>query len=119
LALGVYAGRSHDTYRATAWLLIFGLLVIGQYPGGKPKRPSRLMAYAFNWFLPALVLAGCVHRAVVRDYWGVAFFSIVLGFTLVNATYLEPSQKRTQLYRALVGVLGVTSAAAIWKSIWP
>jgi hypothetical protein len=118
-ALGVYAVLSRDVQSALVWLVIFGLLVFGQYGADKAKRPSRLMAYALNWFAPAVVLAGCVLRAVARDYWGVAFFSVALGFTLVNAIYLEPSQRRTRLFRSLFGVFGVLSAAAIWKTIWP
>ena len=119
LGLSMHALRSRDVQGAAAWLAIFALWVIGQFSWGKARRPSRLMAYAINWLAPTLMFAACVYRAVSGDYWGVAFFSVGLGFTLVNAIYLEPSQRRATFYRSLFGLLGVVSAAAIWKTIWP
>jgi hypothetical protein len=54
---------------------------------------------------------------VSKDYWGVAFFMVIFGFAVVNALFLEPSPRRTALFRALIGLFAAVSIAAVWNSI--
>jgi hypothetical protein len=96
-----------------------GTGLIAWYGSPSSRPPRKWAAYALNWSAPAVVLAGCAQHAIAKDYWGVAFFSIFFGFTLVNAALLEPSPRRTVLFRTLTVLLVAVSAAAIWKTLRP
>lgn len=117
--MGIYAIHSGDVWSGLAWVVILGAGLIARYGFASAGRQPRWAAYALNWSVPAVVAAFCAERALSRDYWGVAFFVIIFGFAFVNATLLEPSPRRTALFRVLSGVLVVVSAAAIWKTVWP
>ena len=119
LAWAVYRLRSDGLWQGALWFLILALWVMGHYVASPKRRYSRFEAYAMNWVLPAITLGATVYRGLAKDYWGVAFWSIGLGFAVVNAVYLEPSPRRTMLVRLLIGLLVVVSAAAIWKTVWP
>jgi hypothetical protein len=84
-----------------------------------PRLPARVKAYGLNWILPAVTAFVCVRQGLRKDYWGVAFWSIGFGFALVNAVFLYPSPRRTMLFRTLIRLLVLVSAAAIWEFIWP
>ena len=119
LALAAYTLESGRVWFGLSWVLVLAWAMFAHYRPGSPRRPSRLAACAFNWSAPVLVLAACIERAFHKDYWGVAFITIVFGFALVNAVFLEPSPQRTALFRALTGIFVVVSVAAIWKTVSP
>jgi len=119
VALGAYALRSGEARASVWWAVILGMGLIAWYGLPSSGPPRKWAAYALNWSAPAVVLVGCAQQAVSKDYWGVAFFSILFGFTLVNAALLEPSPRRTMLFRTMTVLLVAVSAAAIWKTVRP
>jgi hypothetical protein len=96
------------------WTLVLALDVTAHFRPVRSWLRRPWFAHAVNWFAPAAVALFCADRIISKDYWGAALFTVVWGFTIVNAICLEPSPRRTLLYRLLRGALVLVSMAAIY-----
>jgi hypothetical protein len=113
--------------RAAAFAAVGGLLLYaGQLGGGggaliaavfelwSPTK-NRWAAHAMNWLLPAFAVAFCTLRVLAHDWWGLAFGTVFFGLAVANSVYLEPSPKRTRVFRVLFGALFLVAVLAVWR----